>query len=388
MTASSDNYNALAIQHFYLLPIEATAHPATADLLLPRCLGFFFLIAMGVGVCYTIYFIANQVLRFCVSYSSTGADWLTTEKKRAGYLEEVGVGDRANMLSNGHLRIADFALTWCKEDDAADVYQISARIALTLQRHEWAQELKPHASTQIKIDRLRSAAKITGVLTWLILCSQCLMFAVTFTELLESRVFVLYGTLQVFLRASFVIVIFLLAFNEISSIKYQEYIVLRGALSEGGSIKQMIQIMVRYMMTIFGLYTICIYVLTDDVSGGGSMMDQIKDFAAFVIIYDIDTIIMGPLFNNFFRPQDMELDQAHQDCLKEMEAENRDDVNFERRQKLCAIDFIHLKLGPGCSFIKVVYILRTFLFYPVAVYLECNFLWYAVIFITRADPPK
>ena len=126
------------------------------------------------------------------------------------------------------------------------------------------------------------------------------MFAVTFTELLESRVYVLYGTLQVFLRAAFIIVILLLAWNEIASIKYQEYIVLRGALSESGSTKQMIQIMVRYMMTIFGLYTICIYVLTDDISGEGNMVDQIKDFTAFVIIYDIDTIIMGPFSRSSF----------------------------------------------------------------------------------------
>lgn len=79
----------------------------------------------------------------------------------------------------------------------------------------------------------------------------------------------------------------------------------------------MIQILIRYLNTIFGLYVICIYVLTDDVSGEGSMMDQIKDFAAFVIVYDIDTIIMGPLFNNFFRPQDMTIDDDHKKLLEE-----------------------------------------------------------------------
>ena len=34
------------------------------------------------------------------------------------------------------------------------------------------------------------------------------------------------------------------------------------------------------------------------------------------------------------------------------------------------------------------YILRTFIFYPICVYLECNFVWYAIIFINRADPPS
>ena len=73
----------------------------------------------------------------------------------------------------------------------------------------------------------------------------------------------------------------------------------------------MIQIMVRYIVTIFGLYTICIYVLTDDASEEGDMMSQIQDFTAFMIIYDIDALIMGPLFNKFIKPQDWELDDQH-----------------------------------------------------------------------------
>lgn len=137
------------------------------------------------------------------------------------------------------------------------------------------------------------------------------MFAVVFHELLISRVLVLYGTLQIFLRASFIIVILLLAWNEIASIKYQEYIVLRGALSEYAAAAQMVQILVRYVVSIFGLYSFCIFILTDDVGGEVTMTDQVKDFAAFVIIYDIDSIIMGPLFNNFVKPQDLELCEEH-----------------------------------------------------------------------------
>lgn len=40
------------------------------------------------------------------------------------------------------------------------------------------------------------------------------------------------------------------------------------------------------------------------------------NFAAFVIIYDIDTIIMGPLFNNFFTENTMEMDDAHVEAVK------------------------------------------------------------------------
>jgi len=70
----------------------------------------------------------------------------------------------------------------------------------------------------------------------------------------------------------------------------------------------MVQIFVRYVMSVFGMYVICIYVLTDDKEEEGTKMDQIKDFAAFVIVFDLDTIIVGPFLNNFFNPSDMELD--------------------------------------------------------------------------------
>ena len=105
------------------------------------------------------------------------------------------------------------------------------------------------------------------------LSAQCLFFAVTFAELNETRIYKLYGTLQIFLRAAFILIIMLLAFNEVSSIKYQEYAILRGVYVPKIAKAQMIQVLFRYLVTIFGLYTICIYVLTDDKSGEGSKMD-------------------------------------------------------------------------------------------------------------------
>ena len=150
--------------------------------------------------------------------------------------------------------------------------------------------------------------------------------------------------------------------------------------------------MVRYIVTIFGLYTICIYVLTDDASEEGDMMSQIQDFTAFMIIYDIDALIMGPLFNNFIKPQDWDLDDQHKEELSEMkegaDENERHEFDFERKVKIDAINSIQEKLGSSCSIIKVMYILRTFIFYPICVYLECNFVWYAIIFINMADPPS
>lgn len=46
------------------------------------------------------------------------------------------------------------------------------------------------------------------------------------------------------------------------------------------------------------------------------------NFAAFVIIYDIDTIIMGPLFNNFFTENTMEMDDAHKKAVEKKHEED------------------------------------------------------------------
>ena len=59
MNDTSEDHNPLAFQHFYLLPIKATADPETAELVVPRVLGFVFLIAMSIGLCYTLYFITR-----------------------------------------------------------------------------------------------------------------------------------------------------------------------------------------------------------------------------------------------------------------------------------------------------------------------------------------
>ena len=78
------------------------------------------------------------------------------------------------------------------------------------------------------MDKLRKANRIANIVTWVTLASQLLMFAVTFQELLETRIYKIYGCLQVCLRGSFVLIIMLVTFNEISSIKYQEYSVFKG----------------------------------------------------------------------------------------------------------------------------------------------------------------
>ena len=59
MNDTSEDHNPLAIQQFYLLPINATADSDTAELVAPRVLGFVFLIAMSIGLCYTLYFITK-----------------------------------------------------------------------------------------------------------------------------------------------------------------------------------------------------------------------------------------------------------------------------------------------------------------------------------------
>ena len=128
---AATEFNAFAIQHFYLLPIEAKADAATAELVFPRILAFLFGLAMAAASIYTIYFVIRQMILFCVSYSSNEDDWTLKKEDRAKYLAELGDLKGVKDLSNGHLRLLNFAMTWCSDDKANDVYQVYARIVLT-----------------------------------------------------------------------------------------------------------------------------------------------------------------------------------------------------------------------------------------------------------------
>ena len=42
-------------------------------------------------------------------------------------------------------------------------------------------------------------------------------------------------------------------------------------------------------------------------------------------------------------------------------------------------------LGESLSFVKVMYVVRTFIFYLATLYVQLNFVLYAIIFVTRTE---
>ena len=325
----------LALKKFHLLPIDTASDVETAEAIAPRVLGVFFFLLMCLGVAYTVYFILKQVYMFTIAYrqkvevieknKDTNAKTKKTYDDLFNYSNDAGLNwAESRLMTLGNLRLLNFSLLWCDEEDFSDIYQVTSKLTSQIRKHEYAQAEEHNERTDRKLAKLKSAVKIANVVTWVTLASQILYFAATFQELLESRVYNIYGSLQVLLRGSFVMVIFLVSFNEISSIKYQEYTVFRGVFEPLQAKIQMIQILLRYIMVVFGLYVICIYVLTDGKDEEGSKMDQIKDFAAFVIVFDLDTIICGPFLNNFFNPSDLEL---HFDGSDEASQAHKDEVD-------------------------------------------------------------
>jgi len=50
-----------------------------------------------------------------------------------------------------------------------------------------------------------------------------------------------------------------------------------------------------------------------------------------------------------------------------------------------ATDNVKNLLGESLSFVKVMYVVRTFIFYLAALYVQLNFVLYAIIFVTRTE---
>ena len=50
-----------------------------------------------------------------------------------------------------------------------------------------------------------------------------------------------------------------------------------------------------------------------------------------------------------------------------------------------ATDNVKNLLGESLSFVKVMYVVRTFIFYLATLYVQLNFVLYAIIFVTRTE---
>lgn len=83
----------------------------------------------------------------------------------------------------------------------------------------------------------------------------------------------------------------------------------------------MVQFLFRYMGTLFAMYVIFLYILSDPKGGYGddalTYMDKIQNFTSLVIILELDDIIIGQLVYNFFGPTDCDIDETHEEKIKE-----------------------------------------------------------------------
>ena len=50
-----------------------------------------------------------------------------------------------------------------------------------------------------------------------------------------------------------------------------------------------------------------------------------------------------------------------------------------------ATDNVKNLLGESLSFVKAMYVVRTFIFYLATLYVQLNFVLYAIIFVTRTE---
>lgn len=77
----------------------------------------------------------------------------------------------------------------------------------------------------------------------------------------------------------------------------------------------MVQVLLRYILTMFGLYSILFYVLTSPngvtAVSQEPYMDKIMNFTALIIIIDLDNLLVGQLRYNFFGVNDTHPSERH-----------------------------------------------------------------------------
>ena len=127
---SITNVTVLALKKFYLLPIETASDVETAEEIAPRVLGVFFCLCMVLGVLYTIYFIGKQVYMFCVAYSIKVHACKDPENQLKNYSNDAGLDwETSKQMTAGNLRLLNFSLLWCDEDEASDIYQVTSKLS-------------------------------------------------------------------------------------------------------------------------------------------------------------------------------------------------------------------------------------------------------------------
>ena len=129
----------LALKKFHLLNIDTASDVETAEAIAPRVLGVFFFLLMCLGVAYTVYFILKQVYMFTIAYrqkvevieknKDTNAKTKKTYDDLFNYSNDAGLNwAESRLMTLGNLRLLNFSLLWCDEEDFSDIYQVTSKL--------------------------------------------------------------------------------------------------------------------------------------------------------------------------------------------------------------------------------------------------------------------
>ena len=102
-----------------------------------------------------------------------------------------------------------------------------------------------------------------AALSWFALTAQYVFVTMILFNLINEREMFIFDCDDIILRAIFVMLIMCICFNQIGSIKKQEYVVFKGIYSDTKSIIKMVQIFLRYMSTLFAMFVILFYILSN-----------------------------------------------------------------------------------------------------------------------------
>lgn len=222
------------------------------------------------------------------------------------------------------------------------------RMRLSLKRLEYYQNIVPDTYTKRKIEKFEKYTTYFSILSWLVLAASYVFVTMILLNLINEREMFIIDCDDIVLRTTFVILIMCICFNQIGSIRKQEYVVFKGTYSHSDncesdlsesdkkdrkytrSIFKMIQIFLRYMGTLFAMFTILFYILTNPKGQYGDdaelYIDKIQNFTSLVIIMELDDIIIGQLVYNFFGPLDCDADEHHIDIVTEKNKENKQNI--------------------------------------------------------------
>ena len=124
----------------------------------------------------------------------------------------------------------------------------------------------PDAMTQNKMKNIIFAKRIVKLFALCILIAQIFIFYLLVEHMIERRVVIVQPFKIAVLQATLMAITIFVIFNEIASIKYQEYAVFRGIYGRKEAILEMTIVWFRYMASALGFFTVGFRILTFEKS--------------------------------------------------------------------------------------------------------------------------